>query len=141
MILLLSMSVFLLSVGCSSSKKSDDKTSEKTSSDERSSRRPPGGADPAELFAKLNLNEEQEEKYNQIMEKYHEKRRELFESGKGDRSAGMKKMQQLEAEEEAEVKSILTSAQFELYQAEKKKMRENMPSPSRGGPPSRGSGS
>lgn len=131
----------LLTFGCSSKKtaqKAETTTTQKANN--QASERGQRGNIQAEmdkLMAKLNLSDEQVEKFKTLEAEYRKKMQTARENNQGDRMATRAAMQALRKEQTEATKGILDADQFKLYQESMKEIR-NQRRGSRGGPRGRG---
>lgn len=95
-----------------------------------------------EIFQKLNLTKDQEAKMKELGKKQQEAMKSAFEAAGGDREKMMASMRELRPKMEADMKKILTDAQFKKYETLRKEMREKMRGQGRGpgGPGGPGAG-
>jgi hypothetical protein len=73
----------------------------------------------------LSLSEAQAEKVREVLLKYAQKTKELFENSDGDREAMRASMQELRAQQDTELKPFLTDEQWTNWQ----RIRANMRGP------------
>jgi hypothetical protein len=76
------------------------------------------------IKSKLDLTEDQTEKFDNITSSYLKKLRAVFESSEGGREEKMKKAKVISGKQDAEIKSILDEAQYAIYEVEIKIERE-----------------
>ncbi|HNW51334.1 MAG TPA: DUF4890 domain-containing protein [Prolixibacteraceae bacterium] len=86
-----------------------------------------------EMVKDLGLDAKQTEKVSAINKKYADKMGEMFKNaqGGGDHDAMRKKMETMRTEKDAELKAVLTAAQYTKYQELEKQRMERF----RQGPP------
>jgi Spy/CpxP family protein refolding chaperone len=92
--------------------------------------RPPGpnpgrGGNPeqrvAALSKQLKLNDQQKREVTTILQNQHRQLEALRGSAAGDRDHGREGMRQVESNTDAQLKAVLTPAQYSQYQAQKPK--------------------
>jgi len=87
------------------------------------------------LYTELNFSDAQKQKFEEISNKYQEKRRAIFQNGRGgDREAMRAQVEKMREEQSAELKKIMTEEQFEKYSKIMEEQRKN----NRGGRGGRG---
>jgi len=112
--------LLLLCFSCN--KKTTTVTTMNQSPEERRGPRGSGGdgdrreAHQAEMMAQLNLSDAQKVKFDEIQDKYKDRMMTVRNSNNGDREGMRETMMKMRNEQTAEVKKILTSDQFAVYQ-------------------------
>ncbi len=109
---------------CSSSQKStktdtavqEEPVQEETQANVERQRGGRGVANLDELFAALEMNEEQKEKFQEIQSKYRGQMRTAREDAAGDFTIMREKMGKIRDAQNAEIKEILSEDQFEKYE-------------------------
>jgi Spy/CpxP family protein refolding chaperone len=99
------------------------------------------GPNPGQMFASLNLTEDQKTKVDAVMK---EMQTEMRNGPRPDPSSGANpeqmfaRMQEMRTKQEGKLKEILTAEQFAQFQKEQQERMSNMPAmggPGMGGPP------
>ena len=133
--------IIALPMACNSSKEAVNTQAQETEVSPRSQRPPRGGgagnserqAAMQQLVTELGLNEEQQTQLQAIQQKYRGQMQAIREENQGDFQAMRSSMMELRANQNEEIKTILTDEQFAKFE---KWQEENRPQ--RGGRQGRG---